>query len=175
MHEINAAAEAITTAADPDANIIFGATINPELDGEVIITVVATGFDASYFTNRRPVPSTTLNEEEKLVTTSEKATNHSVATDQDMSTIDTTLPDEADAPKNEFTDDTPMPNIWTIHENGDKKPDDEEEQSSGYPFVSHVEEDELERPSFLRRLANKRRKDDQKDTEDTKEESEEHK
>src|SRR5206468_2758262 len=42
MHEINAAAEAITTAADPDANIIFGATINPDLEGEVIITVVAT-------------------------------------------------------------------------------------------------------------------------------------
>src|SRR5204862_499539 len=52
MHEINTAAEAITAAADPDANIIFGATINPELEGEVIITVVATGFDASYFAKR---------------------------------------------------------------------------------------------------------------------------
>jgi cell division protein FtsZ len=52
MHEINTAAEAITTAADPEANIIFGATVNPELDGEVIITVVATGFDASYFAKR---------------------------------------------------------------------------------------------------------------------------
>src|ERR1700712_5125682 len=52
MDEINAAAETITTAADPDANIIFGATINPDLDGEVIITVVATGFDASYYAKR---------------------------------------------------------------------------------------------------------------------------
>ncbi len=52
MHEINSAAETITAAADPDANIIFGATINPELEGELIITVVATGFDASYFGNR---------------------------------------------------------------------------------------------------------------------------
>ena len=52
MHEINAAAETITTAADPEANIIFGATINPELDGEVIITVVATGFDDSYYAKR---------------------------------------------------------------------------------------------------------------------------
>src|SRR6185312_12008831 len=50
MHEINSAAETITNAADPEANIIFGATINPELEGEVIVTVVATGFDASYFT-----------------------------------------------------------------------------------------------------------------------------
>src|SRR5690606_7437673 len=52
MHEINAAAEAITTAADPDANIIFGATIDPDLQGEIIITVVATGFDAAYFASR---------------------------------------------------------------------------------------------------------------------------
>src|SRR6185369_5194055 len=53
MHEINTAAETITSAADPDANIIFGATISPELEGEIIITVVATGFDASYFAKRQ--------------------------------------------------------------------------------------------------------------------------
>ena len=52
MHEINTAAEAITSAADPDANIIFGATIDDKLEGEIIITVVATGFDASYFSDR---------------------------------------------------------------------------------------------------------------------------
>src|ERR1700712_3890762 len=55
MHEINSAAEAITTAADPDANIIFGATIDPSLEGEIIITVVATGFDASYYSERDAV------------------------------------------------------------------------------------------------------------------------
>src|SRR5665213_3623076 len=52
MHEINAAAETITTAVDPEANIIFGATIDPEMEGEVAVTVVATGFDASYFAKR---------------------------------------------------------------------------------------------------------------------------
>ncbi|MCA9331269.1 cell division protein FtsZ, partial [Candidatus Saccharibacteria bacterium] len=52
MHEINQAAEAITAAADPDANIIFGATISPEVEGEIIITVVATGFDDAYFSSR---------------------------------------------------------------------------------------------------------------------------
>src|SRR4051812_9856946 len=52
MHEINAAAETITAAADPEANIIFGATVSPDLEGEVIITVVATGFDASYYAKR---------------------------------------------------------------------------------------------------------------------------
>jgi cell division protein FtsZ len=49
MHEVNEAAEVITSAVAPDANIIFGATLKPELEDEVIITVIATGFDAAYF------------------------------------------------------------------------------------------------------------------------------
>src|SRR3990167_6513150 len=51
MHEINTVAETITAAADKQANIIFGATINPDLEGEIIVTVVATGFDEAYFTS----------------------------------------------------------------------------------------------------------------------------
>jgi cell division protein FtsZ len=45
LNEINEAAELIGKAADPEANIIFGAVINPELQGELKITVIATGFD----------------------------------------------------------------------------------------------------------------------------------
>src|SRR5437764_239563 len=52
MHEINTVAETITAAADTEANIIFGASINPELEGEIIVTVVATGFDESYYASR---------------------------------------------------------------------------------------------------------------------------
>lgn len=44
MHEIDEAAKIITDAADPDANIIFGAVIDEELAGEIKITVIATGF-----------------------------------------------------------------------------------------------------------------------------------
>jgi cell division protein FtsZ len=49
MHEINDAAEAITKAADDEANIIFGATLDETLDDEIVITVIATGFDSSYY------------------------------------------------------------------------------------------------------------------------------
>ena len=49
MSEIQEAAEVITGAVSPDANIIFGASIRPELEDEIIVTVVATGFDANYF------------------------------------------------------------------------------------------------------------------------------
>jgi cell division protein FtsZ len=46
LYEVNEAAEIIRRSADPDANIIFGAVIDPELRDEIRITVIATGFDA---------------------------------------------------------------------------------------------------------------------------------
>ena len=49
MAEIQEAAEIITSAVSPDANIIFGATLKPELEDELIITVIATGFDSEFF------------------------------------------------------------------------------------------------------------------------------
>ena len=46
LHEVNEAAQVVTQAAGDDANVIFGAVIDPSLDGDVLITVVATGFGA---------------------------------------------------------------------------------------------------------------------------------
>ncbi|MDC0505992.1 cell division protein FtsZ, partial [Candidatus Gracilibacteria bacterium] len=45
MFEVDEAAKIITDSIDPEANIIFGASINEEYNGELKITVVATGFD----------------------------------------------------------------------------------------------------------------------------------
>src|SRR5579883_95594 len=44
LWEVNEAAEIINKAADPEANIIFGAVIDPRLEGEILITLIATGF-----------------------------------------------------------------------------------------------------------------------------------
>ncbi|MDD6772181.1 cell division protein FtsZ [Inconstantimicrobium porci] len=44
--EINEAAEIVQEAADPDANIIFGAVIDENLKDEIRITVIATGFES---------------------------------------------------------------------------------------------------------------------------------
>lgn len=49
MSEVQDAAEVITAAVAPDANIIFGASIRPELEDEIVVTVVATGFDSEYY------------------------------------------------------------------------------------------------------------------------------
>lgn len=46
IHEANEAARVIQEVADPDANIILGAVIDEELDSEVKVTVIATGFDS---------------------------------------------------------------------------------------------------------------------------------
>jgi cell division protein FtsZ len=43
--EVNEASEIIHSAAHEDANIIFGAVVDPAMDGKVKITVIATGFD----------------------------------------------------------------------------------------------------------------------------------
>ncbi|MDE8360934.1 hypothetical protein, partial [Klebsiella pneumoniae] len=54
LHEVNTAAETIYEVVDPNANIIFGAVIDERLQGEVRITVIATGFTAE--TQAAPPP-----------------------------------------------------------------------------------------------------------------------
>jgi cell division protein FtsZ len=46
LYEVNEAAEIIRRTADPDANIIFGAVVDPNMKDGIRITVIATGFDA---------------------------------------------------------------------------------------------------------------------------------
>lgn len=175
MHEINTAAETITSAADPDANIIFGATISPELEGEVIITVVATGFDASYFAARTATAddattttstnSTTVSaDDDSDVTTAPTGTVR--PTESEMSGIDTTLEDN---PATDFKSDASMPNIWAIDDDQDDNDDEhtnrQKDHSSQNAVLSSDVDEELEKPSFLRRLT-KRYRDNQSDGSD---------
>jgi cell division protein FtsZ len=46
LWEVNEAAKAVSEAAHPDANIIFGAMVDEKLDDQVWVTVVATGYDS---------------------------------------------------------------------------------------------------------------------------------
>jgi cell division protein FtsZ len=179
MHEINTAAETITTAADPDANIIFGATINPELDGELIITVVATGFDASYFAARSGTDSDAAITATSTTSINDNATTHvddtavhddsfstvstPAANDSDMSHIDTTLQDGN--PATDFKSDATMPNIWAIDDTSDDDDASKSEPTKHDPVVSDMDE-ELGKPSFLRRLAKRYRDNPESDKTD---------
>jgi len=44
LAEVNAAAEVIRQAVDPDANVIFGVALNPNMGNEIRLTLIATGF-----------------------------------------------------------------------------------------------------------------------------------
>ncbi len=63
LFEVNEAAEIIRKTTDPDVNIIFGAVIDPSLQDEMRITVIATGFDRPMGKTLEPfVPSPRVRE-----------------------------------------------------------------------------------------------------------------
>lgn len=67
MTEVDEAAQIISSAADPDANIIFGATLDDSMHDQIKITVIATGFDHARQTFREFVapPISSVKTEEK--------------------------------------------------------------------------------------------------------------
>jgi hypothetical protein len=70
--------------------------------------------------------------------------------------------DEHHADVADFNSDSSMPNIWSIDDHGDDKDDSD----SSSAVIGSPIEDELERPSFLRRLK-KRRNDDSSEESDS--------
>jgi hypothetical protein len=64
--DINEAANLVMEAADPDANIIFGAGIDENMDDEVRITVIATGFEKTPFPAKEPARKPREIEHERL-------------------------------------------------------------------------------------------------------------
>ncbi|SDC66558.1 cell division protein FtsZ [Terribacillus halophilus] len=45
LYEVQEAADIVTSAADQEVNVIFGSVINEDLKDEIVVTVIATGFD----------------------------------------------------------------------------------------------------------------------------------
>ena len=83
LFEINEAAEIISSAADADCNIIFGAVIDPSLGDEVRVTVIATGFD-------RPVSRRAAGAGRRLPSASPRARRSSPRSPSRLSTWTTT-------------------------------------------------------------------------------------
>lgn len=125
MSEIQEAAEIITSAVSPDANIIFGATLKPELEDELIITVIATGFDSAYFEEQAANMS--------MPNPSSANKPHAGGTDVDEKMVESVnLELDKEDPAASFADDTPTTDIW-----------------------NQPEEDEDDTPAFLRRRKKK--------------------
>ena len=140
MSEIQEAAEIITSAVSPDANIIFGATLKPDMEDELVITVIATGFDSAYFQDE-PAPT-----EQADPSHSSVAEKMNAAIDEtDVKDIDMNL-DQSDAAAI-FSEETTT-NMWN---------------------QTVEEDDESDTPAFLRRRKKNKNKKHDNDNDTTKE------
>jgi cell division protein FtsZ len=66
LFEVNEAAAIIKETSHPDVNLIFGAVIDENMGDEVRITVIATGFEQSRVTARRPVKTTAASPRDRM-------------------------------------------------------------------------------------------------------------
>lgn len=124
MSEIQDAAELITESVSPDANIIFGATIKPELEDEVVITVIATGFDSVYSHTED-----LLNDGQSVAALEDAPEEVKPDVEPDVEGIDISLENtEREKIKEDFVNDEISNNIW-----------------------DEANEEEFDKPAFLRR------------------------
>jgi cell division protein FtsZ len=136
MFEVDQAAQVISEQADNDANIIFGATIDPELGDELRITVLATGFDhdelmskqASYNNLKRSSSRNRVNNSSGVQTSSQSS---------DLETQDNS---ENQGPSREMN-----------HKKSPSKRDASYKSSFSENMIDDSEEEDLDTPSFLRR------------------------
>lgn len=99
LFEAQEAADVVQDAADEDVNMIFGTVINPELEDEIVVTVIATGFnekgvnrtpereekvEPATFTNNGPDESHRSN---RTIDRSEKTSSHSQDEDHEVPTF----------------------------------------------------------------------------------------
>lgn len=158
MHEVNEAAEVITAAVSPEANIIFGATIKPDMQDKIDITVIATGFDAAYFAKRGSAAISDDDDESDEDDSSSsssigdvEADVETINMDEDTSNLSTNSEDVAkdvsaddDVPFHKSSD-VPDANIWAS--------DDEDGEAQA---------DQNDVPAFLRRFRRKKHSDTEK-------------
>ncbi len=83
--DINEAAQLITEAADEDANIIFGAGIDEELEDEVRITVIATGFEKTPFPEKQVISERTSEVDRTVDSILEKTDSQEIKTREEES------------------------------------------------------------------------------------------
>lgn len=131
MSEIQEAAEIITSAVAPDANIIFGATLKPEMEDELIITVIATGFDSQYFHQQAVSLQETRSTTPAAVAAELEKNSNSEVSEADISNVNLDLDTK---PMGRFDEeDGESTNIW-----------------------QNVDDDESDTPAFLRRRKKKK-------------------
>lgn len=166
MDEVNEVAETIRATVAPDANIIFGANIRPELDDEIIVTVVATGFDASYGAS---VDSTDNDKnEEKKEEAEKKPVDEDIIVAPNVKVDDTDINNDIEIKPQVNTEDFVKGDTDNSWLSDDKKPEmTNKAEKKPVNEVIPPKEEELEEPAFSRvQKWFKRRKEQPKNEDD---------
>jgi cell division protein FtsZ len=107
LMEVNEASSVIHDAADDDANIIFGAVVDPSMDGRLKITVIATGFQRAERAQRRrgattPVDITNYTKSREVASSSSgfyrRGASDSLTDDLDFGAIEGEESEDLDVP-----------------------------------------------------------------------------
>ena len=140
LHEVNEAAEIVRANTHPEANIIFGAVIDPELKDEMHLTVIATGFD-----------KTSSNSEQNLFGSRSFESSSSRRESPRRNQRETYAQPEAPRYESERYDSEreETPSV--------QSPSREEEVRRRSDSVRSFDRDDLDIPAFLRRNRNNRK------------------
>ena len=84
LEEVETAANLVQEAADPNALIIFGATFDENMEDEICVTVIATGFDETVMT-ATSTPAAEKSARNSRVSTSPFSSAHSCVTPRTLS------------------------------------------------------------------------------------------
>lgn len=145
MNEVNEAAQIIAQAAEPDANIIFGATIKDDMVDGVKISVIATGFDESRLKLREYAGVGAMRspfQQPGLSTTPPPPQQPQAMYSTGSNGFPSIQKNQPEAPKPQPQQYTPPP------ARSQREPEPEPEQIS--KFDADEPEDDLEIPAFLR-------------------------
>ncbi len=133
MKEVDLAAQLIQEAVDPNANIIFGASIDESLEDEIVITIIATGFDGaeqtSYSSKQQPGQPEVL--DDRVV-------------DDEFDTEEDKEEKEEDVEKKTETDDS-------AEQTSEEEEEKEEKKPSKPLDIEDLDDDDLEVPAFMRK------------------------
>jgi len=100
LYEVNEAADIVSSAADPDVNMIFGAVINEDLKNELVVTVIATGFEDSQkqAAQRRPQQTAVVQNRPTQISQSPSALRSNKEEDDDRGFFSMSNLDNLDIP-----------------------------------------------------------------------------
>lgn len=80
LYEVQEAADIVTSAADQEVNVIFGSVINEDLKDEIVVTVIATGFDESQIKAGQNKPKSVLQQKPKHRESQEESSQEAIQT-----------------------------------------------------------------------------------------------